>query len=259
MGAETELAGTSAASTGTSGPRLQKGQLSLTNCIALSAAVMAPVIAVILNAPAAAPNSGAALPLSFLVAFVATVFVGNSVIQFTRRLPSSGSFYTFCSHGLGAGAGFFTGWLYFFAFIMFAIGLFTANGAFLHDYLLSEWSADIPWWILSFALMGLVLLLSLRSIKASVRVDLALLGIEMLVFLVLAVIAIAKAGDGNSLEYFSPSSSPDGLSGVGLGAVFGILSFVGFESAAVLGEETRNARKSVPRAVLGAMVINGVF
>jgi len=90
-------------------------------------------------------------------------------------------------------------------------------------------------------------------------VDLALLGIEMLVFVVLGVIAIVRAGDGNTLHYFTPSASPDGVSGVGLGAVFGILSFVGFESAAVLGEETRNARKSVPRAVLGAMVIIGVF
>jgi amino acid transporter len=252
MAADTPVIETGAA-------RLQKGQLSLPNCIALSAAVMAPVIAVILNAPAAAPNAGAGLPLSFLAAFIATALVANSVIEFARRLPSSGSFYTFVSHGLGGGAGFFTGWLYFAAFSMFAIGLFTANGAFLHDYLQSEWSADIPWWILSLVLMGLVFLLSIRSIKASVRVDLMLLGFEMLVFLVLGVIAIAKAGDGNTLHYFTPSASPDGVKGIALGAVFGILSFVGFEAAAVLGEETRNARRNIPRAVFGAMAIIGVF
>jgi amino acid transporter len=257
MAADTTVAGVGQGETGA--VRLQKGQLSLPNCIALSAAVMAPVIAVILNAPAAAPNAGAALPLSFLGAFIATAFVANSVIEFTRRLPSSGSFYTFCSHGLGSGAGFFTGWLYFAAFIMFAIGLFTANGAFLHDYLDSEWSLSIPWWILSIFLMGLVFALSIRSIKASVRVDLMLLGFEMVVFLVLAVIAIAKAGDGNTLHYFTPSASPDGVKGAALGAVFGILSFVGFEAAAVLGEETRNARKNIPRAVFGAMAIIGVF
>jgi amino acid transporter len=257
MAADTSAAGVAPSETGAI--RLEKGQLSLPNCIALSAAVMAPVIAVILNAPAAAPNAGAALPLSFLGAFIATAFVANTVIEFSRRLPSSGSFYTFCSHGLGGGAGFFTGWLYFAAFIMFAIGLFTANGAFLHDYLNSEWSLDIPWWILSIFLMSLVFALSIRSIKASVRVDLMLLGFEMFVFLVLAVIAIAKAGDGNTLHYFTPSAAPDGAKGAALGAVFGILSFVGFEAAAVLGEETRNARKNIPRAVFGAMAIIGVF
>jgi amino acid transporter len=249
------------ASTSTTGDGqgLQKGVLTLPNCVALSAAVMAPVIAVILNAPAAAPNAGAALPLSFIVSFVAIAFVANSVIQFTRRLPSSGSFYTFCSHGLGSGAGFFTGWLYFAAFICFAIGLFTANGAFFHDYMQSEWSVNVPWWVASLVAIGLVFMLSLRSIKASVRVDLALLGFEMLVFLVLGIIAIARAGGGNSAHYFTPSASPKHFGGVALGAVFGILSFVGFEAAAVLGTETKNARRNIPRAVFGATVIIGGF
>ncbi|HZO79160.1 MAG TPA: APC family permease [Solirubrobacteraceae bacterium] len=244
--------------TATKPQRLQKGQLSLPNCFALSAALMAPVIAVILNAPAAGPNSQGALPLSFLVAFVGTLFVANTVVQFSRRLPSSGLFYNYCSHALGGGAGFYTGWLYFAAFIMFAIGLFTANGIFLHDFLASH-SVDIAWWILSLALMSLVLGLSYRSIKASVRVDLTLLGLEILVFSVLAVIAIANAGHGNTLHYFTPGASSKGVGGVGLGAVFGILSFVGFESAAVLGEETRNPRRAIPLAVIGATVIIGVF
>ena len=239
--------------------RLKRGQLSLPNCLALSAAVMAPVIAVILNAPAAGPNSQGALPLSFLVAFVATLFVANTVVQFSRRLPSSGLFYNYCSHALGGGAGFYTGWLYFAAFIAFAIGLFTANGDYLHDYLLTQFSVNIAWWILSLALMGLVFVLSIGSIKASVRVDLALLAAEILVFSVLAIIAISKAGNGNTLHYFTPGASSKGVSGVGLGAVFGVLSFVGFESAAVLGEETRRPRRYIPMAVIGATVIIGVF
>jgi amino acid transporter len=239
--------------------RLQKGILSLPNCIALSAAVMAPVIAVILNAPAAAPNGGGALALAFIVAFIAIAFVANSVIQFSRRLPSSGSFYTFVSHGLGSGAGFFTGWLYFAAFIMFAIGLFTANGAFFHDYLQSEWSTNVPWWVLSLILMALVFGFSIRSIKTSVRVDLALLGFEIFVFMVLGIIAIVRGGGGNSFHYFSTSAAPHGVKGVGLAAVFGILSFVGFESASTLGEETRDAKRNIPRAVFGAMTIIGLF
>jgi amino acid transporter len=65
---------------------------------------MAPVLAVVLNAPAAVPAAGAALPLSFLLAFVAAALVGNTVVQFSRVLPSAGSFYTFNSRGLGPGA-----------------------------------------------------------------------------------------------------------------------------------------------------------
>ena len=94
------------------GPKLERGILTTRNCVALSAAAMAPVLAVVLNAPAAGANAGAALPVAFLLAFVAALFVANTVIEFTKKLPSSGSFYTFCTKSIGSLAGFFTGWIY---------------------------------------------------------------------------------------------------------------------------------------------------
>jgi amino acid transporter len=74
--------------------RLKRGVLTVPNAIALSAAAMAPVLAVVLNAPAGGAAAGAALPLSFLIAFISCAFVGNTVVQFSRRFPSAGSFYT---------------------------------------------------------------------------------------------------------------------------------------------------------------------
>lgn len=239
--------------------RLEKNVLSVPNGIALAAAAMAPVIAVVLNAPAAGPVAGAALPLSFLLAFIACLFVGNSVVQFARRLPSAGSFYTFNSHGLGKTAGFFTGWLFWIGYAILSPGLFTALGAFAHDYVVSTFNADVPWWVFSLVCMAIVVGLSIRSIKASVQVDLTLLIIEVFVFLLLAVFAIVRAGSNNTPTVFTPSASPTGFSGVGLGVVFGILSFIGFDAAATLGEETRNPRRNVPLAVGGALIMVGVF
>jgi len=239
--------------------RLQRGVLTIPNAIALSAAAMAPVLAVVLNAPAAASAAGAALPLSFLIAFILAAFVGNTVVQFSRRLPSAGSFYTFNSQGLGPVAGFFTGWLFWIGYAVLAPGLFTAFGAFVHDYSVATFNVDIQWWIFSLAAMAIIYGLSLRSIKASVNLDLALLVIEVVIFLALGVAAIATAGSGNTPEVFSVSSSPSGFTGVGLGVVFGLLSFIGFDAAATLGEETRNPRRSIPLAIAGALGAVGVF
>ncbi len=241
------------------GHRLERNVLSVPNGIALAAAAMAPVLAVVLNAPAAGPLTGAALPLAFLLAFIACLFVGNTVVQFARRLPSAGSFYTYNSHGLGKSAGFFTGWLFWIGYAILCPGLFSALGSFAHDYVLSTFNSDVPWWVFSIVGMAIVFTLSIRSIKTSVQVDLTLLVIEVIVFLTLAVIAIVRGGSGNSLAVFSPSSSPTGFSGVGLGVVYGILSFIGFDAAATLGEETRNPRRSVPLAVGGALVFVGAF
>jgi amino acid transporter len=44
-----------------------------------------------------------------------------------------------------------------------------------------------------------------------------------------------------------------------VGVVFGVLSFVGFDAAATLGEETRDARRNVPRAVAGTLAVCGLF
>ena len=239
--------------------RLERGRLSVANGIAVAASFMAPVIAVVLNAPAAGPFAGGALPLAFLVAFFACLLVGNSVIQFARRLPSSGSFYTYNSQALGKAAGFFTGWLFFMGYAVFGPALFTAVGAFTSDYVQATFGAGVPWWVFSLAAMAIVVGLSVRSIQASARVDLTLLSIEIIVFVLLGIIAIAAAGRGNTLAVFTPAASPEGLSGVGLGVVFGILSFVGFDAAATLGEETRDPQRNVPLAVGGALVVVGTF
>ena len=43
------------------------------------------------------------------------------------------------------------------------------------------------------------------------------------------------------------------------GIVLAVLSFIGFETAATLGEETRNPHRNIPRAVFGSMIVVGVF
>jgi amino acid transporter len=244
---------------GPSSQRLERGVLTVPNAIALSTAAMAPVLAVVLNAPAAVPAAGAALPLSFLIAFIAAALVGNTVVQFARQFPSAGSFYTFNAKGLGPAGGFFTGWLFWIGYAVLAPGLFAAFGAFVHDYVVSTFQVHVSWWLFSLAAMAVVFGLSLRSIKASVNLDLTLLAIEVVIFLVLAVMAIATAGSGNTGAVFLVSSSPRGFTGVGLGVVFAFLSFAGFDAAATLGEETRNPKRSIPLAVIGALGSVGVF
>ena len=50
-----------------------------------------------------------------------------------------------------------------------------------------------------------------------------------------------------------------GVSGLVAGSVFVMLAFVGFEAAAPLAEETREPRRTVPRAVIGSCVLVGIF
>ena len=58
------------------------------------------------------------------------------------------------------------------------------------------------------------------------------------------------AHDGLTLHPLTPAASPHGFSGLTTGFVFAALSFVGFEAAATLGDEVREPRRIVPRAIL---------
>ena len=87
----------------------------------------------------------------------------------------------------------------------------------------------------------------------------------MTLILVLMVVIFAKViggsapnGQGFTLDVFSP---PGGIpfSTVAIAAVFGFLSFGGFEGAASLGEETNDPGRNIPRAIFTAVVVAGVF
>jgi amino acid transporter len=80
------------------------------------------------------------------------------------------------------------------------------------------------------------------------------------VVVVLAIIVVGHGGrHGLSLHPLSPTASPHGFHGLATGFVFAALSFVGFEAAATLGDEVRQPRRLVPRAILASCAAVGLI
>jgi amino acid transporter len=80
-----------------------------------------------------------------------------------------------------------------------------------------------------------------------------------------ATVVLIKVISGNApgnqsftLDVFKPASGV-GIGDVFKGAVFGFLSFAGFEAASTLGEETREPRRAIPRAILGTAIFGGIY
>jgi amino acid transporter len=194
------------------------------------------------------------------VAFVVVLVIMNAVYRFSQRISNAGSFFAFVRDSLGVRAGFVTGWL-FLAFYPVFVGLdLILFGATLNAIIVAHGGPNIPWWLLM--LIGLVLIwgVAVLGIRLSVRSDLALLTFELGVLLALALTILIKGAPGGNWQphVFSASASPTGWSGVVVGAVFGVLAFTGFEAPAYLGEEARNPRRTVPRAILLTTVMVGV-
>jgi amino acid transporter len=97
------------------------------------------------------------------------------------------------------------------------------------------------------------------GVQISTRVQLTLALISIAVLLVFfATVIVDVGGDNDIAKAFDPTPS-GGFSGILFGVLYGVLIFVGFETAANLAEETAEPKRSIPRAVLGAVVIVSAF
>ncbi|MER5601873.1 APC family permease [Streptomyces sp. NPDC002265] len=243
---------------------LRRNAIGLREVLFQSVTAMAPAAAVAASIPSGAAFAGGSLPLSVLIALVACLFTASCVGELARELPAAGSVATYAAQGLHPAVGFLVGWGYVFVealvppLLLLQLGFTTAGT--LHQ----EWSsypADL-WWPWALAGAAVITVTGYLGIRTSARFGTVLGVFEVLVFLVFAVWLIGKAGADNTLSVFGTSHTADGYSGVGgvfAGSVYTVLAFAGFEAAAPLAEETRDPRRTMHRAVLGAALAIGVF
>jgi len=250
--------------------RLGGKKLSLVDVLAQSVGFMGPVfsaafiIPLIIGVNAAARGAGTSAPLAVLLAAIGVFALGWIVAQYAKRIHAAGSLYDYVSNGLGRTLGAASGWLYYAGTIILTIGLGVLLGGYVHDNLWPGWFngnlAPGPIWMWDAILaLGLFAVLYF-GVQISTRVQLTLALISVAVVTIFFITVIADLGSANDLgKAFDPTPSPGGFSGILFGVLYGVLIFVGFETAANLAEETAEPKRSIPRAVLGAVVIVSVF
>jgi amino acid transporter len=139
-------------------------------------------------------------------------------------------------------------------------GLLLLIGGYLQSTIAAEFTVNpLPSWAWTLVVIALIGLILYLGVRLSTRSQLALALVSMLVVLIFFITVIAKLGSANSLKPFNPSSAADGWSGIFFGVLYGVLLFVGFETAANLAEETPNPRREVPIAIMATAAIATVL
>jgi amino acid transporter len=239
--------------------RLRGGALGAVGAAVLAMAFMGPATSVAFNTPPAAAKIGYALPLGILLAMLACLIMASTIGSFSSKLPSAGFAYTFNTNAFNKGTGFVSGWLLVIAYGAVGPMLFSAMGGFGSQFLLSQFHWHVAWWVFSAVILVVVWGIGRLGVSRSAKTSLIFLTLELGVLLSLFGTIIARGGaQGNSLATFNPHNSLTGVSGLGFGMLWGILMFVGFESAGTLGEETRNPKKNISRALFIAVILVGL-
>ena len=85
--------------------RLRRNSLTLSHIVASTLACIAPAMSFFFGFAVIVQGAGVAAPLTILTAMVAILFLTNTIAQFCRFTPSTGSFVTFTGKAFGPSAG----------------------------------------------------------------------------------------------------------------------------------------------------------
>src|SRR6266536_977352 len=244
---------------------LRRNAVGLPDVIFTSVTTMAPAAGAAFSITVGALFAGGSLVLGVIIALAGCMFTALSIGQMARHLPSAGGMYTYIARGLGSKLGFLAGWGFDLAYPLVVPLVTILFGSILGSTLQAHfgYSYDL-WWpigmIFSLAAVGAA---NYFGIQVSTRFGILLGTFEILVMVALSLTLIVSAGSRNTLSVFTTHYATvpgfKGMSGVIAGSVYGVLAFIGFDAAAPLAEETRNATRNVSRAVVGSCLLVGLF
>jgi amino acid transporter len=245
---------------------LRENTLGLVGVTMQAITHIAPAIAALFFTQFLVTLAGLTAPLAYVAAVVLVLALGNTLIQFSRQLPSAGGYYTYVSRSLGARMGFLTSWMFILYSPMAGGVVLGFFGFIVAGELKTAYNVDVPWlWAASIIVGGAaVAFFQYRGIELSARTLLITGGAEIVIVLALAVSGFLNPGPGGfSPKVFNPANigvaTALGFSGFTLGIVLAVQGLTGWEAAAPLAEETKDPKNNVPRSVILSILILGVF
>ncbi|MGW4534177.1 APC family permease [Nocardia sp. NPDC004340] len=241
--------------------RLKPNAIGLLGVVFMAIATAAPITAMTGNVPfMISAGTGKGTPAAFLIAMVVLAVFSVGFTTMSKHITATGAFYGFISHGLGRTIGLASGLLAAFAYMVFEpslIGIFASFGT---NTVLAQFDTHIPWWVFAIVMLAINAVGTWFGVAVAEKLLVILLFTEITVLAVMAVsVAIHGGGPhGFSLTPLNPVNAFTGPS-AGLGLFFAFWSWVGFESTAMYGEESKNPKKIIPKATMIAVLGVGVF
>jgi amino acid transporter len=241
--------------------RLKANSVGLVGVVFMAVATAAPITAMTGNLPIAVGfGNGTGAPAGYLFATLVLTVFSVGYVAMARRITAAGAFYGYISHGLGRITGMASGMLAVLAYIVFEASIVGVFSYFAQTTVEDQLGVDLPWIVYAAAMLLVTAVLSYFDINLTAKALGVMLIAEIAVLFAVATAVLLKGGgpDGIPVEPINPVNAFTGTS-AGLGLFFAFWSWVGFESTAMYGEESRDPKRVIPRATLISVVGVGLF
>lgn len=235
---------------------LRQHILSPIETLAQSISTIAPTASPTMTIPLVFGLAGNGTWLVYVIATCAVLLVALCVSSFARRSASPGSLYTYATT-LRPELGALAAWALLLAYV--ATGASVAGGFINYANVLLQATIGRQAPLVLLATIAVVgpTWIAYRDVKISARLMLWIEAASLSFIAIVIALILWKHG-----LHFDPSQfrlkgvSPSGMR---LGLVLALFSYVGFESATTLGTEAREPLRNIPRAVIQSAVFVGIF
>jgi amino acid transporter len=244
---------------------LKKGAIGYVSNIVIGVASTAPAysMAATLGFIAAVKGVGVHAPAVLLVAFVPMLLVASAYKYFNRADPDAGTTFAWTTRAVGPSVGWMNGWAIFLADLIVMASL--ADIAAIYTFKLFGFSelgnskaaiiiAAIVW-------IALMTWICYRGIELSARIQQALLGIEVLILGIFAVVAFVKVYGSHppsgatkpSLSWFDPTALK--FSDLVVAMLLAVFIYWGWDSGVAVNEESEDPAEGPGKAAVISTVL----
>ena len=194
-------------------------------------------------------NTGPLTFVTYGLTGLLVVIVMRMISEMATTSPLQGSFVDYARMALGGLAGFTTGWLYWYFWVI-VVGF----EAVVAGQLLDDW-IPVPTWIIAFVVLAVMTLVNLLSVRAFGETEYWFAGIKAVAvvsFIVLASLFVFGVWPGRSVDFSNFTAGgdvlPNGVFALFAGVAVVIFSMVGGEIVAIAAADSDDPKRSVRKA-----------
>ncbi|MEN5313811.1 APC family permease [Pseudomonas koreensis] len=235
--------------------RLQR-TLSLGSVVLFGIAYMTPII-VLGTFGILAQSTAGMVPAAYLAALVAMFFTALSYGRMAAAFPVAGSAYSYVRKAISPKLGFIAGWAVLLDYLFLPMAIWLIGAA----YLASAFPS-IPQWIWVLAFIGITSAINVIGLKLANGINALLMLVQFLVLIAFVALCVHYVGGDASTPLWSIKPFFNGDMQMPLimsGAAIACYSFLGFDAVSTLTEETRDPRRTIPRAIMLITLIGGLI
>ncbi|WKX25448.1 APC family permease [Tatumella ptyseos] len=202
--------------------------------------------------------TGGHVATAYAFALIAILFTALSYGKLVHRFPSAGSAYTYAQKSICPHVGFMVGWSSLLDYLfMPMINILLAKSYF------ESLIPGIPSWIFVVLLVGFMTLTNLKGIRTVANFNGLIVVLQILVMLVIVGMVIYGVSQGvgagtlvSSKPFWTENSQVVPMI---TGATILCFSFLGFDGISSLSEETKDAKRVIPKAIFLTALIGGLL